>query len=141
MLVDISNKIRLILTHSELFGLLTAYSTFFPILLSNIIKNNNYVLIYPEKEMWFNYRKPRPFKRGPYYYAARLNIPVISCFVEMCPQIKKDNDQFKQINYHVHILKPIYPDPNKTLTENSLAMMEQDYSQKKQPMNPLIILS
>jgi 1-acyl-sn-glycerol-3-phosphate acyltransferase len=36
----------------------------FPTLLQNIFVKNNYVLIYPEKEMWFNYRKPRPFKRG-----------------------------------------------------------------------------
>lgn len=104
----------------------------FPTLLQNIFVKNNYVLIYPEKEMWFNYRKPRPFKRGPYYYAARFNVPIISCFVEMVPQEENDNDQFKQINYKVHILKPIYPEQNKNNDENSLAMMQQDYLQKKE---------
>lgn len=113
MLVDASNKIRLILTQSELFGIVYCVLHFFPILLSNIIKKQQ----------------------------LRLNVSVISCLVEMCSQTKNDNDQFKQINYHVHILKPICPNPNKNLTENSLAMTEQDYSQKKQPMNPLIILS
>lgn len=103
----------------------------FPTMLQKIIAQNNYVLIYPEKEMWFNYRKPRPFKRGPYYYAARFNVPVISCFVEMQPLTAKDNEQFKQVNYRVHLLKTIYPDPNKSLDQNSQEMMEKDYQQKK----------
>lgn len=104
----------------------------FPTLMQNILTQGNYVLIYPEEEMWFNYRKPRPFKRGTYYYAAKFNVPVISCFIELRPQAKDDNEQFRQVNYRVHILKTIYPDPNKSIDENSLAMMEQDYLQKKE---------
>ena len=40
-------------------------------LIQERIDNNDFVLIYPEQEMWFNYRKPRPLKRGAYYYAAK----------------------------------------------------------------------
>lgn len=39
----------------------------FPSLIKRTVDAGNFVLIYPEEEMWFNYRKPRPFKRGTYY--------------------------------------------------------------------------
>ncbi len=103
----------------------------FPQLLEAVLKKKQFVLIYPEQEMWFNYRKVRPFKRGPYYYAARFNVPVISCFIEIQDLPQKDNDEFYQVKYIVHILPTIYPDPNKDVRANSLAMMKQDYLQKK----------
>lgn len=81
---------------------------------------DNYLLIYPEQEMWFNYRKPRPLKRGAYYYAAMFNRPVISCFVEI------------RENYILHILPVIYPDPELTVRENSINMCSIDYQQKKE---------
>lgn len=89
-----------------------------------------YILIYPEQEMWFNYRKPRPLKRGAYYYAARLGVPVISCFVEIRDQQAKETEEFYKVRYIVHVLKPIYPDPKKSVRENSFEMMEKDYAQK-----------
>ena len=46
--------------------------------LKEFLENDEAVLIYPEQEMWFNYRKPRPPKRGAYHFAAKLNVPVIS---------------------------------------------------------------
>ena len=103
----------------------------FPQLLQTTLQQNNYILIYPEQEMWFNYRKPRPLKRGPYYYAARFNVPVISCFVEMQDLKKPDNEQFNQIRYLVHILPIIYPQTCLSDRDNSYYMMQQDYQQKK----------
>ena len=103
----------------------------FPQLLQTTLQQNNYILIYPEQEMWFNYRKPRPLKRGPYYYAARLNAPIISCFVEMQDLKKPDNKQFNQIRYLVHILPIIYPQTRLSDRDNSYYMMQQDYQQKK----------
>lgn len=103
----------------------------FPQLLQTLLQQNNYILIYPEQEMWFNYRKPRPLKRGPYYYAAHFNAPVISCFVEMQDLKKPDNKQFNQIRYLVHILPIIYPQARLSDRDNSYYMMQQDYQQKK----------
>lgn len=103
----------------------------FPQLLQTPLQQNNYILIYPEQEMWFNYRKPRPLKRGPYYYAARLNAPIISCFVEMQDLKKPDNKQFNQIRCLVHILPIIYPQTRLSDRDNSYYMMQQDYQQKK----------
>lgn len=106
-------------------------NTFEPYL-KKVLEKKNYVLIYPEEEMWFNYRKPRPCKRGAYQYAAKFNKPIISCFVEIIDLDQKDNDEFNEVKYVVHVLKPIYPDANKTVKQNSKDMAETDYNQKKE---------
>lgn len=102
-------------------------------MLKEQMKKGQYVLIYPEQEMWFNYRKPRPPKRGAYYYAAKLQVPVISCFVEMreLPEKEKNTEEFYKIRYIVHVLEPIWPDSKKSVRENSIIMMNRDYEQKK----------
>ncbi len=105
--------------------------TFIPEL-KRVLNKNNYVLIYPEEEMWFNYRKPRPCKRGAYQFAAESGKPIISCFTEIRDTAKDDNDEFKEVKYIVHVLKPIYPDKNKSVRENSKIMAEIDYKQKKE---------
>ena len=93
---------------------------------------NDFVLIYPEQEMWFNYRKPRTLRPGAYYYAAKNNVPIISCFVEIQETRKQDNAEFYKVKYIIHILPPIYPDAKKTAKENSIFMMEKDYQQKQE---------
>lgn len=107
----------------------------FPNLIKRTVDAGNFVLIYPEEEMWFNYRKPQPFKRGTYYYAAQANAPIISCFVEL-RDLKSFEPNAKGMIHRVqatlHILPMIYPDPNKSARENSVWMMEKDYQQKKE---------
>ena len=101
--------------------------------LNNLLVNKHeYILIYPEQEMWLNYRKPRPPKRGAYLYAAKFNVPIISCFVEMVDTDKDDTEEFKKVKYVLHILDPIYPDPEKNERDNSFDMMRRDYMQKKE---------
>ena len=104
----------------------------FPDIVKNTLSKNNFILIYPEQEMWFNYRKPRPLKLGAYYYAAKNNVPIISCFVEIKDKTEKDTDEFNKVKYILHVLPTIYPDANKTAKENSNYMMEKDYLQKKE---------
>ncbi len=104
----------------------------FPEVIKEILEKENLILIYPEQEMWFNYRKPRPLKEGAYYFAAKNNVPIVSCFVEMIETDEKDNEEFNKVKYILHILKPIYPNPNMTIKENSEFMMETDYNQKKE---------
>ena len=105
--------------------------TFIPEI-KKILDEGNIVLIYPEEEMWFNYKKPRPCKRGAYQFASQLNVPVISLFVQIDNLDTKDNDEFLNTKQTVHILKPIYPDENKSLKENSTIMADTDYNQKKE---------
>ena len=99
-------------------------------MVEDIISKNQFILIYPEQEMWFNYRKPRLLKRGAYYYAAKFNVPIISCFVEIKNIGKKENKEFYKSKYVMHVLKPIYPDASKSIRENSIMMMNKDYEQK-----------
>lgn len=98
--------------------------------LNSLFEANQWVLIYPEQEMWFNYRKPRPVKRGAYYYAAKCGVPIISCFVEMQDMDERDNDEFRKVRYTLHVLPSIFPDKDKTVRENSIYMMQTDYEQK-----------
>ena len=104
----------------------------FPKHLSKALDQNNWVLIYPEQEMWRNYRKPRKLQRGAYYFAAKQNVPVISTFVEIkdLPKVEKKDTNFYETMYIVHDLKPIYPDDSLSANENAHHMMEQDYKQK-----------
>lgn len=99
--------------------------------LKQLADEKEVILIYPEQEMWFNYRKPRPFKRGAYHFAAKLNRPIISCFVEIIDLPKKENDQFRKVRYRLHVLGVIYPDSNKSVKENSNEMCQKDYALKK----------
>ena len=104
----------------------------FPKHLSNALAKNNWVLIYPEQEMWWNYRKPRKLQRGAYYFAAKQNVPVISLFIEISdlPKIEKKDSNFYETKYIVHVLQPIFPDVSLNANENAHKMMEQDYQQK-----------
>lgn len=103
----------------------------FPHMINSALRAKQYVLIYPEQEMWLNYKKPRPPKRGAYYYAARFMVPIISCFVEMKNTYEKETDQFYKVEYILHVLPTIYPNPDKSVRENSVMMMKKDYEQKK----------
>ncbi len=103
----------------------------FPKIIKNTLRENNFILIYPEQEMWFNYKKPRTLKEGAYYFAAKNNVPIISCFVEMIETTEKENEDFNKVKYKLHILKPIYPDSKLTAKQNSIIMKEIDYKQKK----------
>ena len=87
------------------------------------LKNNEMVLIYPEENMWNNYKKPRPCKRGAYQFAAEANVPIVSLFTEL----KEEKDKIK---YIVHVLKPIYPNKELSVRQNSINMAKIDYEQK-----------
>lgn len=98
--------------------------------LQTLANRGEWILIYPEQEMWFHYRKPRPPKRGAYYYAAKMNVPVICCFVEMQDQADLDTPEFRKVRYTLHILDVLTPDPGKSVRENSIAMCRRDYQLK-----------
>lgn len=100
--------------------------------LKKVLDLGNLVLIYPEEEMWFNYSKPRPCKRGAYQFASLNKVPIISCFTEIVDLGIPDNDEFNKVKYIVHILKPILYDEEKTLKQNSIEMSNKDYEQKKE---------
>lgn len=104
----------------------------FPAILRQILSHNRLVLIYPEEQMWFNYRRPRPGKHGAYDYAAEFGAPIIPCFTEIIDTGKpnKETTEFNKVRYVFHILDPIYPDPQLSAAENSKRMQREDYLAK-----------
>lgn len=99
--------------------------------LKKILSKGNFVLIYPEEEMWFNYKLPRPCKRGAYQFAHELDVPVISCFVKMTDTNITDNNEFNTVKYDVFINKVIYPEKNESIKSDSRKMAEVDYETRK----------
>lgn len=94
--------------------------------LETILRRGDFVLIYPEKSMWWNYRKPRPYKLGAFHYAAKAEVPVIPCFITMKDSEKIDDGGFPIQHYTVHIMPPIYPDKDKTIKENAQIMLQKN---------------
>lgn len=102
----------------------------FRTLMQETLDSNHFILIYPEQEMWFNYRKPRPGKRGVFLFASQFKVPVVPCFVEMQDLPGMLTPEFHDVKMVLHILDPLYPDPAKTDRENSLALCRADYEAK-----------
>ena len=98
--------------------------------IKELLENKSYILIYPEEEMWFNYKKPRPLKIGAYHYAAKYNVPIVPCFIKIDNSEEIGDDGFKKSKYTLYIMPPIYPDSNKLLKENKEEMRDKDYNLK-----------
>ncbi len=101
--------------------------------LKKFLDKNHFILIYPEQEMWFNFRKVRNLKPGAYHLAAKFNVPIIPCFVEMREiEGEYEPNGFNKLKYTLHIMPPIYPDKNLSLKENKDILRQKDYELKKQ---------
>lgn len=92
-----------------------------------VLEKNQFVLVYPEQGMWWNYRKPRPLQKGAFTFAARNNKPVLPVFITMEDSDVLDDDGFYVQEYTVHFCEPIYPDPNKKRAQNSCGMRDKNY--------------
>jgi 1-acyl-sn-glycerol-3-phosphate acyltransferase len=97
-----------------------------------VLQKGHFVLVYPEQSMWWNYRKPKPLKRGAFDFAAKNNVPVLPIFITMEDSDVKDRDGFFVQEYTIHIGEPIYPDNTKSKRENAVMMMEEIYEEAYQ---------
>lgn len=93
---------------------------------SEILKDNGFVLVYAEQSMWWNYRKPKPLKKGAFSLAAVNGVPVVPCFITMRDSGIMGDDGFIIQEYYIHIGKPIYPDKNLSIAKNTAFMMEKN---------------
>lgn len=91
-----------------------------------LLKEGNFILVYPEQSMWWNYRKPKPLKNGAFMFAARNNVPVLPCFITMKDTDIIDTDGFFVQEYTIHVGKPIKPDKNLTYQKNVAYMMNEN---------------
>ena len=95
--------------------------------MDTVLKNGHFVLVYPEQSMWWNYRKPKPLKKGAFTFAARSNVPVLPCFITMEDSDIMGEDGFYVQEYTIHIGKPIYPDANKNRAQNVEMMRKKNF--------------
>ena len=94
----------------------------------SILRDGDFVLVYPEQSMWWNYRKPKPLKEGAFNFAAKNNLPVVPCFITMEDSDRIGADGFPIQEYTIHIEKPIMPDPEKSVRANTREMLENNYN-------------
>lgn len=91
------------------------------------LTNGNYVLIYPEQSMWWNYRKPKPLKPGAYTMAVHAHVPVVPIFICMEDSDVIGPDGFPIQMYTIFVLKPIFEDPELSSRENKEMMAKKNY--------------
>ncbi len=85
------------------------------------------ILIYPEQAMWYNYRKPRPLKRGAFHFAVKNNVPVLPIFITLEDTDNHDADGLPIQAYTIHVLPAIYPDRSLSAREDSERMCRENY--------------
>ncbi|MBQ9728987.1 MAG: 1-acyl-sn-glycerol-3-phosphate acyltransferase [Clostridia bacterium] len=77
---------------------------------NTLLKRGESILIYPEQGMWWNYKKPRPFKVGGFKMAYRAEVPVLPMFITMTDDERLDGSGYPIQRHTLHIMPPIYPD-------------------------------
>ena len=100
--------------------------------LRKILGEGGTVLIYPEQEMWFNYKKPRELREGAYYYAFELSVPIIPCFVELRETSEVGEGGFYKIKHIIHVMPPIYPDTSLDKRTGYQKMRDEDARLKRE---------
>lgn len=92
-----------------------------------ILRRGDFILIYPEQSMWWNYKKPKPLKNGAFKLAAKNNVPVIPIFITMEDSHIIGEDGFPVQEYIINIEEPIYPNQKLSDRENTEIMKEKNY--------------
>lgn len=90
-----------------------------------LLQKGQLILIYPEQSMWWNYRKPKPVKKGGFTFAVKNNVPVLPCFITMRDSEYKDSDGLPVQKYTIHIAKPIYPEKTLSMPQNIEYLMRE----------------
>lgn len=96
--------------------------------IKEILQSGDFILVYPEQSMWWNYTKPRPYRMGAFYYAAKNHVPVVPCFVTLRRKHPNKPDSPNNIAYTIHVMEPIFPDPARTAKENARKMRERNFT-------------
>lgn len=98
---------------------------------SVLLERGEKILVYPEQEMWWNYRKPRPMKHGAFKFAVKNNVPVIPAFITMRDTDMIGDDGFNIQGNTVHFLPAIYPKKELSVKENEQFLMEENFKAVK----------
>ena len=82
--------------------------------------------------MWWNYRKPKPLKKGAYTFAAKNHVPVLPCFITMEDSDILGDDGFYVQEYTITLQSRILSGP----TENTGRKCGCDAPKKILPVEP-----
>lgn len=96
-----------------------------------LLQKGDFILIYPEQSMWWNYRKPKPLKHGAFKMAVRNNVPILPIFITMEDSDIIGEDGFPVQEYTVNIAQPIYSDENLSQRERTEKMLNENYESWK----------
>lgn len=99
---------------------------------NQILQEGDFILVYPEQSLWWNYRKPKPLKNGAFKFAAANHVPVVPVFITMEDSEYMGEDGFPIQAYTVHIGEAIYPEDAKNDRENMEMMRDTNYRVWKQ---------
>ena len=95
---------------------------------NTLLQRGESILIYPEQGMWWNYRKPRPFKIGGFKMAYRAGVPVLPTFITMTDDVRLDGDGYPMQRFTFHIMPAIYPDKSLGEKVGAEKMKEEAYA-------------
>ncbi|MCM1025494.1 MAG: 1-acyl-sn-glycerol-3-phosphate acyltransferase [Roseburia sp.] len=93
-----------------------------------ILQRGDFILIYPEQSLWWNYRKPKPLKNGAYKFAVKNDAPVLPIFITMEDGGAIGPDGFPVQEYTIFIGKAIYPKAGLPERLRAAAMREENYA-------------
>ena len=93
-----------------------------------LLERGDSILIYPEQGMWWNYRKPRPFKVGGFKIAYRSQKPILPMFISMKDDERLDSDGYPIQRMTLHIMPPIYPDETLGEKQGAEKMKDEAYA-------------
>ena len=97
-----------------------------------LLKDGESILIYPEQALWWNYRKPRPFKIGAFKLAFKNNVPILPLFISMEDDKKLDDDGYPLQRHTLHVMPLIYPDKSLNEKEGSEKLLNDTYNKYKE---------
>jgi 1-acyl-sn-glycerol-3-phosphate acyltransferase len=98
---------------------------------SEALQSGDFILMYPEQSLWWNYRKPKPLKDGAYKIAVKNKVPVLPIFITMEDSDYIGFDGFPIQEYTVNILPAIYPSGGLSDRENAINMKNTNYEMWK----------
>jgi len=96
---------------------------------NKLLQSGETILVYPEQEMWWNYKKPRPYKVGGFKFAYRANVPVVPTFITLEDDKERLDENGYPVQRHtLHVMPPIYPDKELGEKAGAEKMMNDAYA-------------
>lgn len=94
--------------------------------IDSALRKKNWILFFPEGAEWWCYEKPRPYQMGAFHFAAKYHVPILPLFITFIKTKAIDSMGIMKRKFVIHILRPIYPKKNLSLSENKRYLKEEN---------------